>query len=91
MRVAVDGRYVVAGASVSFEIGEYDATRPLIIDPAISYSTLLGGSGASAANALAVDSTGSAYVAGFTESITSLPPTPRGISTPAATTYSSRN
>jgi hypothetical protein len=53
---------------VSFAIGEYDASRPLIIDPAISYSTLLGGSGADAANALAVDSTGAAYLAGFTES-----------------------
>src|ERR1039457_4776332 len=54
--------------AVSCAIGEYDASRPLIIDPAISYSTLLGGSGADAANALAVDSTGAAYIAGFTES-----------------------
>lgn len=67
-RVAVDGRFAVAGESVSFAIGAYDASLPLIIDPAISYSTLLGGSGANAANALAVDSTGAAYIAGFTES-----------------------
>jgi hypothetical protein len=67
-RVAVEGRFVLAGEAVSFAIGEYDASRPLIIDPAISYSTLLGGSGADAANALAVDSTGAAYIAGFTES-----------------------
>jgi len=68
-RVAVEGGFVLAGGAVSFSIGEYDASRPLIIDPAISYSTLLGGSGADAANALAVDSAGAAYVAGFTESI----------------------
>jgi hypothetical protein len=67
-RVAVEGRFVLTGEAVSFAIGEYDASLPLIIDPAISYSTLLGGSGANAANALAVDSTGAAYLAGFTES-----------------------
>ena len=67
-RVAVAGRFVLAGRVVSFAIGEYDASLPLIIDPAISYSTLLGGSGANAANALAVDSTGAAYITGFTES-----------------------
>jgi hypothetical protein len=67
-RVTVDGRFVLAGASVSFAVGNYDTAKPLIIDPAISYSTLLGGSGADAANALAVDSTGAAYLAGFTES-----------------------
>ena len=67
-RVAVEGRFVLAGEAVSFAIGEYDPSRPLIIDPAISYSTLLGGSGADAANALAVDATWAAYIAGFTES-----------------------
>jgi hypothetical protein len=67
-RVAVEGRFVLIGESVRFAIGEYDASLPLIIDPAISYSTLLGGSGANAANALAVDMTGAVYIAGFTES-----------------------
>ena len=42
--------------------------RPLIIDPVLSYSTLLGGSSSNAATALAVDASGSAYVAGFTAS-----------------------
>ena len=46
----------------------YDHSLPLVIDPVLSYSTLLGGSGSDAANALAVDSTGAAYVAGFTAS-----------------------
>jgi hypothetical protein len=67
-RVAVDARFVLTGETVSFAIGKYDASLPLIIDPAISYSTLLGGSGPDAANALAVDSTGAAYLAGFTAS-----------------------
>ncbi len=53
---------------VGFELGEYDRTRPLVIDPVLSYSTLLGGSGADTATALAVDASGSAYIAGYTDS-----------------------
>jgi len=68
-RVAVEGRFAVDGdGAVGFQVGGYDAGRPLIIDPVLSYSTLLGGSGFDTATALAVDSTGAAYVAGFTES-----------------------
>jgi hypothetical protein len=68
-RVAVEARFVLNGGMVSFSVGSYDASLPLVIDPAIFYSTLVGGSGADAANALAVDSAGAAYLAGFTESI----------------------
>jgi len=67
-RVTVPGRFALAGETVSFEIGSYDASRPLVIDPAIAYSTLLGGGGADAANAVAVDAAGAVYVAGLTES-----------------------
>jgi hypothetical protein len=68
-RVAVEGRFAVDGdGAVRFQVGDYDLARPLIIDPVLSYSTLLGGSGFDTATALAVDSAGSAYVAGFTES-----------------------
>ncbi len=68
-RIPIEGRFTLKGGAVGFSIGEYDASLPLIIDPAISYSTLLGGSGADAANAVAVDSAGAAYLAGFTESL----------------------
>jgi hypothetical protein len=68
-RVAVEGRFAVDDdGAVRFQIGDYDIGSPLIIDPVLSYSTLLGGSGFDTATALAVDSAGSAYVAGFTES-----------------------
>lgn len=67
-RVPIQGRFALAGETVSFEIGAYDRSRTLVIDPAIAYSTLLGGAGADAANAVAVDTQGAAYVAGFTES-----------------------
>jgi hypothetical protein len=67
--VAVDGRFALAaGGIVSFIVNDYDAGLPLIIDPVLSYSTLLGGSSSNAATALAVDASGSAYVAGFTAS-----------------------
>jgi hypothetical protein len=54
---------------VSFEIASYDPTRLLIIDPTLSYSTYLGGSGFDYAYGIEVDSAGSAYVAGYTDSI----------------------
>jgi phosphatidylethanolamine-binding protein (PEBP) family uncharacterized protein len=53
---------------VGFEIASYDATRPLIIDPVLSYSTYLGGSNIDVANGIAVDSTGSVFIVGETDS-----------------------
>jgi Chitobiase/beta-hexosaminidase C-terminal domain/Bacterial Ig-like domain (group 3)/Beta-propeller repeat len=51
--------------TVSFHLGSYDHTKPLVIDPILTYSTYLGTVGA--ATAIAVDSTGSAYVTGWSE------------------------
>jgi hypothetical protein len=66
----IAGKFLVRGdGTVGFRLGEYDRTLPLRIDPVLSYSTLLGGSGFDSAMALAVDSSGSAYVAGFTDSL----------------------
>ena len=67
-RLPVEGGFQVNGDIVSFVVGGYDRSLPLTIDPVISYLTLLGGSGADAALSLAIDSTGAAYVAGFTAS-----------------------
>jgi hypothetical protein len=68
-RLSVGSRFRLApNGALGFELGAYDRSLPLVIDPVLSYSTLLGGSGFDSATAIAVDSSGSAYVAGFTDS-----------------------
>jgi hypothetical protein len=69
-RQLVDARFVLqAGKQVSFELGPYDRSRELVIDPAITYATYLGGSGEDEAFAVAVDGSGNAYITGQTASI----------------------
>jgi IPT/TIG domain/Beta-propeller repeat len=69
-RQEVESRYALRGAHrVGFEVGAYDRTRPLVLDPTLSYSTYLGGSAADVGHAIAVDDFGNAYVAGETQSL----------------------
>ena len=68
-RLAVGGGYILLGdREAGFHIGEYDRELPLVIDPALVYSTYLGGSGNDEGNGIAVDASGGAYVTGFTTS-----------------------
>jgi hypothetical protein len=53
---------------VEFRLGEYEATLPLVIDPALVYSTYIGGIGGDSALDIAVDGEGAAYVSGLTNS-----------------------
>ncbi len=64
----VTGQYVKIGNQIGFEIGEYDNSLPLVIDPLLVYSTYLGGSNGESAVAIATDQAGNAYVAGGTPS-----------------------
>ncbi|MBI3014117.1 MAG: SBBP repeat-containing protein [Candidatus Tectomicrobia bacterium] len=84
VRKFIPGRYVLIPSSLSllpsgegqskgtirigFEVAAYDASKPLVIDPVLSYSTYLGGTGADFGNGIAVDSSGNMYVTGYTAS-----------------------
>jgi hypothetical protein len=63
------------GSDVGFRIDKYDATATLVIDPVLGYSTYLGGNGYDRANAVAVDSSGNAYITGVTGAL-DFPTTP---------------
>jgi len=73
----VDGRFAVkASGQVAFEIGAYDPSNVLVIDPTLVYSTYLGGSVPTGTmsdtddetyGGIAVDSSGNAYVTGDTD------------------------
>jgi len=67
-RQPVEARFVVKGTEVAFAVGNYDHSRSLIIDPSILYSTYLGAGNDDDGYAIAVDSTGAAYVTGQTAS-----------------------
>jgi hypothetical protein len=72
VRFEIVGRSEADGAAdeaeVGFALGAYDRGRPLVIDPTLLYATYLGGNATDQGNAIAVDATGAAYVAGETES-----------------------
>ncbi len=77
----VSGSFVLAENNrVSFKVGDYDRSRTLVIDPVLTFSSYLGGSGNESCAAatgtafvahcpsIAVDSAGNIYVAGTTTS-----------------------
>ncbi|MGD0921747.1 MAG: SBBP repeat-containing protein, partial [Terriglobia bacterium] len=69
LRRPVGARYVLRGkGAVGLEVAAYDRRRPLIIDPVLSYSTYLGGTGGDVAYGIAVDASKYAYITGITNS-----------------------
>jgi hypothetical protein len=67
-RQTVTSRYALNGKDVGFEVGEYDRSKPLVIDPVLVYSSYLGGSGNDISNSITVDAAGNAYLTGTTAS-----------------------
>ncbi len=58
-----------ASTLVTFDLGDYDTRRPLVIDPVLTYATYLGGNSEDALHAVAVDAAGAIYAAGSSMSI----------------------
>jgi len=68
-RRPVAARFVLLGAGVvGLRLGHYDHRAPLVVDPALDYSTYLGGNGDDQGLGVAVDRAGAAYVVGYTSS-----------------------
>jgi hypothetical protein len=65
-RERVSGGYAVRGDTVTFAVGAYDPTRPLVLDPVLAYTRVLAFGFDDYANAIAVGADGSVYVAGST-------------------------
>ena len=65
----VEARYILKSENqVGFEVASYNAAKPLIIDPVLLYATYLAGGLNDQGLAIAVDSLGSAYITGLTNS-----------------------
>ena len=68
-RRAVRGGFRIArNREVRFEVGAYDRRHTLVIDPTVTYSTYIGGTGTITPGRIAVDSTGNLYVTGTVSS-----------------------
>ena len=68
-RVRIEGRYTLVGNQVGFQVGSFDPTKPLVIDPRLVFADGWGGSGQDYATSVAVNhKTGEIYVAGYTDS-----------------------
>jgi Carboxypeptidase regulatory-like domain/Beta-propeller repeat len=68
-RRAVSGGFTTQGNRAGFSVGEYDQSRPLIIDPAIiTYSSYLAGEDNDRVHDIKADADGNAYAVGWTES-----------------------
>src|ERR1035438_1576738 len=82
-KARVEGAFAVAGNEVRFQVGSYDHSRALIVDPVLSYASYLAGSGTDhigqttgpgvstpgTSQGIAIDSAGSVYVTGDTFSV----------------------
>jgi hypothetical protein len=68
-RVEVASRFsLAADGSVGFEVGAYDSSTVLVIDPVLAFSGFFGGAGNDQVNAVAIGADGSYWLAGTTGS-----------------------
>ncbi len=72
-REPVEARYSLKGREVRVELGRYDRSRELIIDPVISYSGFLGGTNIEQIASVAPAPGGGFWVAGTASSVMPIP------------------
>jgi len=73
----IDGKFVIknkknenyAASIYGFEINQYDIEHPVIIDPTIEFSTIVGGEKYDFGRGVGIDPSGNIIVAGHTESL----------------------
>ena len=83
-RQIVPASYLIKGKKqVAFQIGNYDRSKPLVIDPTLAFSTYLGGDASDSGTGIVVDSSGNAYITGNAAS-TNFPVTPGAFQTQIA-------
>jgi hypothetical protein len=71
VRNGVRGKYLIAGKhEVRFDIGAYDRSKELVIDPVLTFSTYLGGfAGDDLGYGVGADASGNGYVVGIASSM----------------------
>ena len=68
-RREVEGGYALdGGEAVRFDVGAYDPSLPLVIDPVLVYGTFLGGTGLDKIEDITLDVSGNLYATGETGS-----------------------
>ncbi len=64
-RRIIAGRYALLGKDrIGFRVAAYDRSRPLVIDPVLSFSSFFGGSRGDFVGGIAVDADGNLYLTG---------------------------
>src|SRR5271163_483249 len=69
-RQEIAGNFRIEGTEVSFSIGDYDASRALVIDPVLNYAAYVGRSVNDKVNGIALAADGSTYVSGIAPAMT---------------------
>jgi uncharacterized protein (TIGR03437 family) len=70
-RILVAANYNLLDAEVAgFQLGPYDPTRPLVIDPILDYSTYVGGNASDEVSGIFMDAAGNLYLCGTSGSTT---------------------
>ena len=65
-RRPINGNFIVHGKEVTLRIEDYEKDKPLIVDPVLSFSTLIGANNSSTVAGVAADDSGDMLITGTT-------------------------